>query len=235
MNLKITIFLLLSLGLLLPKTMRAQNTNIAQSFIEAMAAKKFNEAHQFIDTSIANNVNVALLSTTWQQITHTYGAYKNHNLPIQISTSDTDFVVTTIFEKAALGFRIVMSSEHKILGFTLVPVPQQKTQITKSLYPEKELSVEVQGGTISGTFMQATKVDAQTSIALIIAGSGPTDRNGNNNMGLHTNCYLQLAEVLAADGISSFRYDKRLIGASNQFNPDEDRLRFDDYVIIPKI
>ena len=51
-------------------------------------------------------------------------------------------------------------------------------------------------------------------LAIIIAGSGPTDRNGNNPMGVAANSYKMIAEELAAQNIATFRYDKRGIGKS---------------------
>lgn len=44
---------------------------------------------------------------------------------------------------------------------------------------------------------------------VIIAGSGPTDRDGNSRMGIAPNMYALLARGLAAEGIASLRYDKR--------------------------
>ncbi len=69
-----------------------------------------------------------------------------------------------------------------------------------------------EGDTLFGTqiFMENSP-----GIVLIVAGSGPTDRNGNNNMGMTTNAYLKLAEALADMGWSSVRYDKRGIAASS--------------------
>jgi pimeloyl-ACP methyl ester carboxylesterase len=50
---------------------------------------------------------------------------------------------------------------------------------------------------------------------LIIAGSGPTDRDGNSPLLPGRNNSLKLlAEGLSAHGIASLRYDKRAIGAS---------------------
>lgn len=46
-------------------------------------------------------------------------------------------------------------------------------------------------------------------VAVIIAGSGPTDRNGNSIMGIRPNSYAQLAWRLAERGIATLRYDKR--------------------------
>ncbi len=50
--------------------------------------------------------------------------------------------------------------------------------------------------------------------AVIVAGSGPTDRNGNSAMGLATDVYALLARGLAEGGIASLRYDKRGLPSS---------------------
>jgi pimeloyl-ACP methyl ester carboxylesterase len=67
--------------------------------------------------------------------------------------------------------------------------------------------------------------------ALIIAGSGPTDRNGNDTLlGLNTDCYELLAASLAGHGIASLRYDKRGAGQDFLLALPESRLRFGTYV-----
>ena len=68
-------------------------------------------------------------------------------------------------------------------------------------------------------------------VALIIAGSGPTDRNGNDaQLGLNTDCYKLLAEALAQTGIGSLRYDKRGAGEDTLMALPENQLRFEDYI-----
>ena len=46
-------------------------------------------------------------------------------------------------------------------------------------------------------------------VVLMIPGSGPTDRDGNNPLGVASASYRLLAEALATDGIGSVRIDKR--------------------------
>ena len=88
--------------------------------------------------------------------------------------------------------------------------------------------LETATGTISGT-LQLPQTDGIPPIALIIAGSGATDRNGNAP-GLALNMYLKVAAALAATGVATVRYDKRGIGLSSAAAPNEADLRFDDYV-----
>lgn len=68
-------------------------------------------------------------------------------------------------------------------------------------------------------------------VVLIIAGSGPTDRDGNSAMLQGKNNSLKLlAQGLAARGIASLRYDKRFIGESRILWAKEENLRFDNYI-----
>lgn len=77
--------------------------------------------------------------------------------------------------------------------------------------------------TLSGEYLIP---EGAKQIALIIAGSGPTDYNGNSSAGVYANSYLYLAEALEEAGIASLRYNKRILG-----NPiKESDLSFDDFV-----
>ncbi len=49
---------------------------------------------------------------------------------------------------------------------------------------------------------------------LLISGSGPTDRDGNQLPALRTDLLKQIAALLAHSGIASLRYDKRGVGGS---------------------
>jgi len=68
-------------------------------------------------------------------------------------------------------------------------------------------------------------------VALIIAGSGPTDRDGNSAMLAGKNNSLKmLAQSLASANIASLRFDKRGIASSTAAGPKEADLRFENYV-----
>lgn len=61
---------------------------------------------------------------------------------------------------------------------------------------------------LTGTYLSATNRSNSPQV-LILAGSGPTDRDGNNPLGVQAQSYKLLAEGLARNGISSTRVDKR--------------------------
>jgi pimeloyl-ACP methyl ester carboxylesterase len=96
--------------------------------------------------------------------------------------------------------------------------------------PGDSISLETPNGTLAGTLELPAKCPCP--VVLIIAGSGPTDRDGNSPLLPGANNSLKyLAEGLAAKGIASVRYDKRGIGASKAaMHGGESDLRFDDYV-----
>ncbi|KFI33962.1 hydrolase [Haematobacter missouriensis] len=71
---------------------------------------------------------------------------------------------------------------------------------------EKELTAPGPLGALAGTYLTPQSPQA---VALILPGSGPTDRNGNGPLGLDTDAYKQLAEALAERGIATLRADKR--------------------------
>lgn len=83
---------------------------------------------------------------------------------------------------------------------------------------------------LHGSLMLPAATVAKPPVALIIAGSGPTDRDGNSVGQPGKNMSLQLlARALADAGIASLRYDKRGIAASAGAGVREIDLRFETY------
>lgn len=94
---------------------------------------------------------------------------------------------------------------------------------------QRPLSLETGQGTLHGTLLQPQS-PAPIAVALLIAGSGPTDRDGNNPDGGHNDSLKKLAISLAKYGIASLRYDKRGVAASRAATPDERDLSVEGYV-----
>lgn len=81
---------------------------------------------------------------------------------------------------------------------------------------------------IQGTLLSPKKQN-NTPLAILIAGSGPTNRDGNQAH-LKNNSLKYLAEGLAEKEITVFRYDKRIIAQMNKGTVQEDKLTFEDGV-----
>ena len=97
-----------------------------------------------------------------------------------------------------------------------------------SAQTEKIITLKTATGDLEGTLMTPESNSSKT-IALIIAGSGPTDRDGNNPA-MKNNSLKMLAAELNKKGIASLRYDKRGIGNSQKAGLKESDLRFENYV-----
>lgn len=89
-----------------------------------------------------------------------------------------------------------------------------------------EIALPAQPAPLHGTLLAP---DAPTAVAVILPGSGPTDRDGNSPLGVAASTYRLLAEGLAEQGIATIRIDKRGIAASAAAGPAEADLRFDAY------
>jgi len=109
-----------------------------------------------------------------------------------------------------------------ILGLVLM--------LPDALATEESVTLATRTGGLRGTLSLA---DSSTPgpVVLLIAGSGPTDRDGNNSLLPGRNDHLKLlAEALGSRGISTLRYDKRGVGQSVLAAGRESDLRLESYV-----
>jgi hypothetical protein len=81
---------------------------------------------------------------------------------------------------------------------------------------------------IDGTLLLPPTV-SPPPLAIIIAGSGPTDRNGNQQM-MENNSLKLLSEAMYNNGIASYRYDKRTVKLMKNRTLSEKEIRFDDFI-----
>lgn len=81
-------------------------------------------------------------------------------------------------------------------------------------------------GPLAGTLVQTAEPGP---VALIVPGSGPTDRDGNGPLGIRASTYRLLAEALAERGISTVRIDKRGLFGSARAVRDANAVTIADY------
>jgi alpha-beta hydrolase superfamily lysophospholipase len=86
------------------------------------------------------------------------------------------------------------------------------------------------GAMLAGTLLLPAWSELQKVPGIVlVAGSGPTDRDGNNPLApARIDVLKQIAQLLAQAGIATLRYDKRGIGASTARPPGtlQDQARF---------
>lgn len=94
--------------------------------------------------------------------------------------------------------------------------------------PGEQIEAQGPAGILRGSVLAPT-ANANGAVVLIIPGSGPTDRDGNNPMGIRASTYRLLAEGLAEQGVASVRIDKRGMFASAATGIDANAVVIDDY------
>ncbi|NDC40209.1 MAG: alpha/beta hydrolase [Chitinophagia bacterium] len=133
------------------------------------------------------------------------------------------------FRNIALGLNMSMNATGKLESFRFVPLePAVNNAATDTLNANGEtITLHASKGKLYGT-LTVPEGKKPVPVVMIITGSGPTDRNGNNSLGLKTNTYRLLADTLKAAGIACLRYDKRGVGASAEAMGAESSMTFDD-------
>lgn len=110
------------------------------------------------------------------------------------------------------------------------PVDEAVTGAAPLAVTQEPVTLKTPTGEIFGT-LDLPAARTPVPVAVIIAGSGPTDRNGNSPAIPGANNSLKmLADGLAARGIASVRYDKRGIAGSRAAMTGEQDLRFDHFI-----
>lgn len=82
---------------------------------------------------------------------------------------------------------------------------------------------------LNGTLYTPIKQSKKTNLVILIAGSGPTDRDGNQKM-MPNNSLKLLAEAVANNGIAVYSYDKRIFAQMAAGQLDEASLSFDNFI-----
>lgn len=111
---------------------------------------------------------------------------------------------------------------YKIIFLILVPLLAIAQEV-------KTEDIEV-NSLLKGTLFSIENISSKPNLVIIIAGSGPTNRNGNQ-IGMQNNSLKYLAEAIAKDGNVAFSFDKRIVTQMKEGKLDEKSLRFDDFIM----
>lgn len=118
-----------------------------------------------------------------------------------------------------------LSMKKIILLVSLFATVMSLAQSEKTIITEVEIN-----SLIKGSLFSVKKVKPKSNLVILIAGSGPTDRNGNQVATGDNNSLKFLAEGLTDSKTSVFSYDKRILQQLKDKNTDEKSLRFDDMI-----
>lgn len=93
----------------------------------------------------------------------------------------------------------------------------------------RPIELQTAQGTLYGSLL-VPRADRPVPVVLMISGSGPTDRDGNNPEAGRNDSLKKLALLLAQNNIASVRYDKRGVATGRKATPDERDLSVAGYV-----
>ncbi len=144
--------------------------------------------------------------------------------------ADQVYMYLLRFQKPLVDL-VLTIQEGLIAGLTQKAVQADQSDPAELESPDN-ISISNAFGTVYGTLLMPDttgKTPGKIPVVLLIAGSGPTDRNMNQGLALRSNSFLMLARALAANGIASVRYDKRSVGKSTSTQDAKD-LTLDNYI-----
>ncbi|WP_404335062.1 alpha/beta fold hydrolase [Planococcus rifietoensis] len=156
------------------------------------------------------------------------------NYPLStVKFDDPEVAFDTTIQGERLVFEGALNAE-KITGNMTqqnqkFPFELERGEKEQAADPEKIIETEVEGGMMQA-LEEIPDTDGPHTAAILIAGSGPTDKDGNSlTLTGKNNSLKMLAEELKAEGIAVIRYDKRGVGDNAALAKNESELRFDDY------
>lgn len=125
-----------------------------------------------------------------------------------------------VFEKSGPVLYLSFNKENKLTGFF--------TDADKREAPGA-VTIKTTDAILKGT-LTVPEGTAKMPVVLVIAGSGPTDRNGNTmSLDMKPNTYLMMADAFKNAHIATLRYDKRMIGQSTS-SKSQAQTTFEDMI-----
>jgi len=179
------------------------NDTQAAKFVKYYNANRPDSIYTLLSDAGKAKVPLTGVTSAVTQLKSALGNLVSHEYYQPVSNGGDSYV--GVFEKSGPVFYISFNKEHKLTGFF--------TNVDKRIAPGA-VTINVPGAVLKGT-LTVPDTAGKMPVVLIIAGSGPTDRNGNTvSMDMRPNTYLMLADSFKQKNIAALRYDKRLVGQS---------------------
>lgn len=155
-----------------------------------------------------------------------FGKLNNYTLATE---SDEKNVYTGTFEKTLLSIVFTLNAQGELAGLLFQPIKTEAEKITARFKNNFNVATN-KGDSLYGSLVMPDVQKSKPNVVLIIAGSGPTDRDGNSSLGVNANTYKMLSDSFRKAGIASVRYDKRGVAESSAALTSETEMRFEDGV-----
>jgi pimeloyl-ACP methyl ester carboxylesterase len=218
-------FFLTGIALLMSLAARSQSKNPANVFA-AKAIKYYNSGqadslYALGSDEFKQSVSLDKLDMIIRQMKGAFGNLVKNEYAVGDKNTDS-YIIT--FERSVQVLYLSFNKNNKMIGLHVGP------DIQRTPEPDQAGSVTVKTGSavLKGT-LSVPNVAQKVPVVLLIGGSGPTDRNGNQTLGEQSNNLLKLSDGLVLQNIAVLRYDKPWSGQTISTKAEAD-LTFDDIV-----
>jgi len=198
-----------------------QLDNLVASFQRVYNAQQFDSVYDLLSFRLKGMLTA---DKSKQSMAGLYGQMGKLESFEFLKSEDAMSYYKVSFSKQKVQMLTSLSPDNKFDAMRFLPLKKEAAFDPKA--PSFDYNLKAGAVMIHGTLTMPVTT-AKVPVVLLIAGSGPTDRDGNNNMGLATNTYLMLADSLQKAGIACVRYDKRGVGESSTAIKNEADMRFD--------
>lgn len=174
-----------------------------------------------LEIIITLNEKSGALSVPSQNITSLqaeYISYTNDLFTMKINFEGQSIEISGTLKDDVIEGLFSQNGVEAPITFT----PYEEDVVVNETY--EKVNIDVEGGALIAALELPPKTPS--AVAIIVAGSGGTDKNGNS-VGMESNSYKMLAESLAAEGIATIRYDKRGIGENQGLVKDLNQITID--------
>ena len=217
-----------------PPVLHSPAETVARELLAHLTASRFSTAAKAFSPEVLKALPVDKLKATWETILAQAGGYQSVAATAQETTIQANQVVDLLctFEKAQLVFRVSMNSDGQVAGIFFLPAPKPEPTpappTTSQAQHGADVVLNVPDATLHGT-IDWPSGDGPFPAMLVISGSGPNDRDGNQAT-LKSDYMKKLGTALASHGIAALRFDKRGSGRSRFTQGKENDFRFNSLV-----
>ncbi len=200
----------------------------ARALLALIIAGQYDQVAENFNDEVAAALPGEKLKTTVETLQKQVGRYQGVADEAKVQEIQSNQVVDLLcsFEITKLVFRVSYNEQQQVAGIFFLPAPAEPTPVDKNAPPDVQL--QTKDTTLYGT-IELPAGDGPFPVVLIVSGSGPNDRDGNQ-AALKSDYLKKLAAGLTEQGFAVLRYDKRGSGKSEVGDAPLETFRFDVFV-----
>lgn len=197
--------------------------DLARRFVRLLDAGAFGEARTLCDEGMRKALPPGRMEGIWAELERDAGAFESlGEARVQRGGGYVVVDIACTFAKKILVLRVALDAEDRVAGFF------KRGERPRTDEPGA-IVLDTGSGVLRGT-LDLPPGPGPFAVVILVAGSGPTDRDGNQPPRLRTDALRLLGRALVDTGVAVLRFDKRGVGQSAEAGPDEARLTLDGYV-----